>query len=277
MSNKFLIVLVLASTIAAIAAVTVPLLAYSRSDDTSNSEKDGRRLHQGLCVPSACSKTACPLMQNVSCVNERCDCQARFIRSVIERKIYHDVTDICMASHFIPKSAYSATNSTVDLDEDLPILEIYKEFNKLVTSLLSDIISFWRTVSITDPTERDVNRLRLAMRTLSALNRAAREDDANAKRLALLNVIPKGQNDGGFMSAFSADQLDAASSASAVIVRNFKFATDVLRDMTTEEGVYGYGSIKNGYVALSNGYTRKVLSRLIKTTTTIDSAKTAVI
>ena len=77
-----------------------------------------------------------------------------------------------------PSTTWKTSADTEAEDAHVPILKFYKEFNILVTELLKDITDYLSMVSMATPTQENIDQLKLAIRTLSSLQRASRDKAA---------------------------------------------------------------------------------------------------
>jgi hypothetical protein len=77
---------------------------------------------------------------------------------------------------FLNKHHHFTTSSDKSMNDEDPraVLQFYKEFNLLVTEILSDITDYMKKLSQTSPTQANINKLKLAVQTLSSLKRSGR-------------------------------------------------------------------------------------------------------
>lgn len=210
-------------------------------------------LNQGtVCIPTACSSSACTLFKNATCIADRCGCEARFFRQMSDGKTFQDVTKMCSSGNFVINYINYTTTKENQLNDEDPniLLTFFKEFNLLVSEIVKDIADYLQAVTRANPTQANVERLKLVIRTLSSLKRTARdnENDRVEEKFIwpllgslLINALKDTET----------GNLTEGSKTQSSIGKKFKSGVAALKNVISEHGEF-YDVVQSGHVAISD-------------------------
>lgn len=116
-------------------------------------------------------------MSDARCLADRCGCEARFFKWNQQDKIFQDYSRMCHVSNHLTKVQRFIVE---DQESDEPttdsknLVEVYRSFTSLTVELMLDIGRYLQDLMKTDPSQKNVEKLRRVGNILNALQPSTR-------------------------------------------------------------------------------------------------------
>ncbi|GAV07199.1 hypothetical protein RvY_17070 [Ramazzottius varieornatus] len=134
-----------------------------------------------LCLPDACQKKTCTLMPQAICLADRCGCEARFFKWNPQEKAYQDYSRLCHIAEHLTKverfaneskqndEATGVTAGATTPPNNAANVGLLRSWNRLIVEVLLDLGRYLQDVVKTDPSQKNIDKLRLVFETVEKL------------------------------------------------------------------------------------------------------------
>ncbi|GAV07215.1 hypothetical protein RvY_17084 [Ramazzottius varieornatus] len=134
-----------------------------------------------LCLPDACQKKTCTLMPQAICLADRCGCEARFFKWNPQEKAYQDYSRLCHIAEHLTKierfvnqtAANDETTGTTTPPNNAANVGLLRSWNRLIVEVLLDLGRYLQDVVKTDPSQKNIDKLRFVLKTVRKLQSTA--------------------------------------------------------------------------------------------------------